>query len=208
MKNIIKKIALPLASKSGLYTNKSESWKTNRIYIKLDPTVITAPTSSITIYNPPKTNEVCIEIGEYSHIFSTFAFLKERSKIKIGKRTQLGMVSFNCADYIEVGDDVLMAWGITIMDNDSHSIDWEFRKNDVLQCYTDYKNNPENFLKNKDWSNVKTPPIIIRNKVWIGFNATILKGVSIGEGTVIGACRVLWSTIFLLILLLTGIPLK
>ena len=40
---------------------------------------------------------------------------------------------------------------------------------------------------NKDWSNVKTVQIIVEDKVWIGFGVTILKGVKIGEGAVIGA---------------------
>ena len=32
---------------------------------------------------------------------------------------------------------------------------------------------------------IKTAPVTIEDDVWIGFNATILKGVHIGEGAVI-----------------------
>ncbi|MDP5158573.1 MAG: hypothetical protein NWQ07_08360 [Flaviramulus sp.] len=39
----------------------------------------------------------------------------------------------------------------------------------------------------KDWSNVKSSPIVVKNKVWIGFNSIILKGVIIGEGAIVGA---------------------
>jgi acetyltransferase-like isoleucine patch superfamily enzyme len=38
-----------------------------------------------------------------------------------------------------------------------------------------------------DWKNIKMADIIIEDKVWIGFNVIILKGVKIGEGAVIGA---------------------
>jgi acetyltransferase-like isoleucine patch superfamily enzyme len=34
---------------------------------------------------------------------------------------------------------------------------------------------------------VKMAPIRIGNKAWIGFNVIILKGITIGEGAVIGA---------------------
>ena len=39
-------------------------------------------------------------------------------------------------------------------------------------------------LASKDWSVVRTKPIRICDKVWIGMNAIILKGVTIGEGSV------------------------
>ena len=80
-----------------------------------------------------------------------------------------------------------MAWGITLYDHNSHSIHWEERKNDNLQCYEDYLNHNGNNIVNKDWRNVVSKPIIVESKVWIGFNVTILKGVTIGEGAVIGA---------------------
>lgn len=39
----------------------------------------------------------------------------------------------------------------------------------------------------KDWIHVKICPVKICNKVWIGFNSIILKGVTIGEGSIVGA---------------------
>lgn len=44
-----------------------------------------------------------------------------------------------------------------------------------------------NMIASKDWSVVKTAPIHINEKVWIGMNAIILKGVTIGEGAIVGA---------------------
>ena len=47
----------------------------------------------------------------------------------------------------------------------------------------------------KDWSNVAHAPVVIANKAWIGFNVTVLKGVTIGEGAVVAACAVVTKDI-------------
>jgi len=39
----------------------------------------------------------------------------------------------------------------------------------------------------KDWSQVKIAPVRIEDKAWIGFNAIILKGLTIGEGAIVAA---------------------
>ena len=42
----------------------------------------------------------------------------------------------------------------------------------------------------EELKDVHSSPVIIENDAWIGFNATILKGVKIGEGAIIGAASV------------------
>jgi galactoside O-acetyltransferase len=165
-------------------------WDLHKDCVKIDPSVIIDPLASIKLSNPSTAPEPSLEIGEYSHIFCSFGFLRPEAKIKVGKRCQIGASTLIAAQSIEIGDDVLMAWGITLMDTDAHSLFWEERKNDVIQCYRDYLDDRDNFVKNKDWSHVATAGIKIGDKVWIGFNATILKGVTIGERSVIAACSV------------------
>ena len=154
-------------------------------FISVDPTAVIDPSAHIKIFIPPTPPETCLEIGENSHIFSQFSFLRPAAKIRIGKRCQLGNSHFICADRIEIGDDVIMAWGITLMDTDSHAVLWDDRKNDVLQGLSDYKTG--NIISHKDWSKIQSGPIYIGNKCWIGFEAAILKGVTIGEGSIVGA---------------------
>lgn len=76
-----------------------------------------------------------------------------------------------------MGDDVVISWGVTIVDHNSHSVDAEERLADV----TDWKNG------HKDWANVTIAPVTIKARAWIGFNAIVLKGVTIGEGAVVAA---------------------
>ncbi len=89
-------------------------------------------------------------------------------------------------DGITIGNDVIIAWNCTIYDHNSHSVLWEERKDDVTLEWESAKsgNSP---LCNKNWSVVKSAPIHICDKAWLGFGVTVLKGVTIGEGAVVAA---------------------
>ncbi|MBQ8246439.1 MAG: hypothetical protein IJZ42_04845 [Lachnospiraceae bacterium] len=58
--------------------------------------------------------------------------------------------------------------------------------NDTIQELKDIRNG-DSPIRNKDWSVVKSAPIHIEDKVWIGTGCKILKGVTIGEGAVVAA---------------------
>lgn len=137
-----------------------------------------------------KEERVYVTIGEKCLLASNFVFESPSGNISIGNNVHIGGATFFCRTKIEIHDDVTMAWGITIYDHNSHSIYWEERENDNHNCYNDYQQYNGNNIVNKDWSAVVSKPIIIHSKAWVGFNVTILKGVTIGEGAVIGACSV------------------
>ena len=116
-----------------------------------------------------------------------FIFESEKGEIEIGDRTFInGGTSLISRSKIKIGDDVTIAWGCTLYDHNSHSLDWQERQKDLEQQLNDY-NNGLDFIKNKNWETVKSRPITIEDKVWIGFDCTILNGVNIGEGAIVGA---------------------
>ncbi len=121
-----------------------------------------------------------LSIGQDSIVQANIRFEDRGGEIRIGDRAYIGKSDLVCHRSIVIGDDVIMSWGITITDHDSHSLDWEHRKNDVLDWGKG----------RKDWTHVACAPVVIRDKAWIGFNVSILKGVTVGEGAVVGACSV------------------
>jgi acetyltransferase-like isoleucine patch superfamily enzyme len=121
-----------------------------------------------------------LSVGEDSIIHAYISFEENGGKIHIGNRTFVGRSNLVCYRSLVIGDDVIMSWGITVVDHDSHSIEWTKRQHDVLDWGKGKKN----------WAHVAHAPVVIGNKVWVGFNVSILKGVMIGEGAVIGACSV------------------
>lgn len=131
-----------------------------------------------------------VTIGENSMLNCNFIFESDKGEISIGDRTFINAgTNLISRSKIEIGNDVTIAWGCTLYDHNSHSIDWKERRNDIEQQINDYKNG-ENFIKNKNWETVKSRPIKICDKVWLGFNVTVLNGVTIGEGAIVGACSV------------------
>lgn len=191
-KKLINRIFIKFSTIKSSNQNPWEIYKKN---LKIHPSVILDPAASIKFFNLPKKTHVSLKIGQDSHIFSHFNFLRPDATISVGKRCQIGSVDFVAAQEINVGDDCIMAWGITIIDTDTHSLDWENRKNDVKQCYQDYLTDRNNFIKNKDWSHVVNKSINIGDKVWVGLNVIVLKGVTIGDNSVIGAGSVVTKNI-------------
>lgn len=118
-----------------------------------------------------------LDIGDFSIVECCVSYDRENAQVSIGDRTFIGASTIVCAEKVEIGNDVLISWGCTLVDHDSHSINWSFRKNDVLAWRRG----------EKDWDGVTIQPVKICDKVWIGFNSILLKGVTVGEGAVIGA---------------------
>lgn len=118
-----------------------------------------------------------VQVGDRSMVSAKILFDRAGSVLTIGERTFIGPSVLAIAGRMEIGSDVLIAWGCTIVDHDSHAIRFSERMNDVSDWYVGVK----------DWSHVPVSPVVIENKAWIGLNSVVLKGVRIGEGSVVAA---------------------
>jgi acetyltransferase-like isoleucine patch superfamily enzyme len=126
-----------------------------------------------------------ISIGNRSILHCDINFDSNEGEVTIGDRCYIGCSHLVCYRKIDIGNDVIISWGVTIVDHNSHSLYWEQRKEDV-----------SNWARGiKHWNDVRSAPVKIQDKVWIGFNAIILKGVTIGEGAVVGAGAVVTKNV-------------
>ncbi|QTC43975.1 acyltransferase [Bacillus sp. V3] len=129
-----------------------------------------------------------LTIGNDNSIACKMIFERDKGLITIGDRNYMGKGTILIsANGIEIGNDVIMAWGVITYDHNSHSIYWDKRKNDIPSFRDEYNTAPEKIYINKDWSSVKSAKIKICDKAWIGFDAVIMKGVTIGEGSVVSS---------------------
>ena len=125
-------------------------------------------------------------IGEQCMLNAAFIFEAKTGEIIVGDRCYIGNgSSIISRERIELGNDITIAWGVTLYDHDSHSLDWLDRRKTVSHFYQNY-GIPECFDQ-IDWKKVKAAPIKVCDRVWIGFDAVVLKGVTIGEGAIVAA---------------------
>lgn len=136
---------------------------------------------------------VCVEIGDDCILKNKIIFESDSGYVKIGNGCFIGGSRIISAAGVEIGNWVTMAWGITIYDHNSHSLDYRERINDQKQQLLDWGTG--NFIINKNWSVVDKKPVSIGDYVWIGFDAVILKGVNIGTGAIVGACSMVTADV-------------
>ncbi len=134
----------------------------------------------------PKPGKTYLKIGDDTMLECQVSFESGEGEVVIGDRVYIGQSKLICRTRIEFENDIFVAWGCYFYDHDSHSLDYRDRQKDLRQQVNDYRSG-KYFIENKDWDCVNTKPIKICSNAWIGMHAIILKGVTIGEGAIVGA---------------------
>lgn len=99
--------------------------------------------------------------------------------VEIGKYSHLGPKSrIYCADKIIIGAYVGIGSNVILVDNNYHPVNPELRKK--------MRVTPEG-SELRSWKYALKKPIIIGDNVWIGENARICKGVTIGNNSIVAA---------------------
>lgn len=139
-----------------------------------------------------------IEIGANSIVYeSAKLHAVGHGIITLGTDCIIGPTKIIARDRITIGARFLTSWGVLIQDYDPHPIDPTARSHQVQEMTRNFipsftnNTNPLRSAPKPGDTPFKSAPIVIGDDVWIGANAVILKGASIGNGCVIGANAVI-----------------
>jgi acetyltransferase-like isoleucine patch superfamily enzyme len=123
------------------------------------------------------TSPVGLRVGNHVTIWRASLAADTDAVIEIGDYCYIANASLVCSARITLGSHVLVAGGVTIVDSDFHPIAPAARLADTiaLSPIGDRQRRPC----------IQALPVVIEDDVWIGYNATILKGVRVGAGATI-----------------------
>lgn len=100
------------------------------------------------------------------------------AKLTIGDYSGMSSTTLYCSLEICIGDYVNIGGGCVVTDDNHHSLDWRDRED-----------------RKKDVQTAKKAPVHIGNYVFIGSRCIILKGVTIGDRSIIQAGSVVTTNI-------------
>jgi acetyltransferase-like isoleucine patch superfamily enzyme len=101
----------------------------------------------------------------------------EEGVVEIGDYCYFTNAVLLCELTLSIGNYVVIGWNTTIADTDFHPIAPALRVADAIACSPVGAGRPRPEIQKR--------PVVIEDDVWIGPNATILKGVRIGAGSFI-----------------------
>lgn len=106
-------------------------------------------------------NAVLSVSGNFTVYYNADIKVFKNGVLTLGSGYTNAGIQIRCKQSVTIGNHVAIAKDVVIMDSDAHEI-----------CYEGH---------------VMSKPVCIEDHVWIGTRAMILKGVTIGEGAIIGA---------------------
>lgn len=103
-------------------------------------------------------------------------FVGKKASLEIGKNFFMNnFCSINCLEKISIGNNTLFGENVKLYDHNHH-----------YENVPNFKIYPNQF---------NTGPIMIGNNCWLGSNVTVLKGVTIGDNSIIGAGCVIYKDV-------------
>jgi acetyltransferase-like isoleucine patch superfamily enzyme len=154
-----------------------------------------------------------VDIDETAYVETTFSFCLFRSQEPVGVRIGRGASTYlgtmfdagprgriTLGDYalvhgariicdaeVQIGAYALISWNVVLMDSYRFPTDVSERRRALQRLAMGWPRPVDAAM----WSDLKTVPeprpVRIGSNVWIGFDACVLPGVTIGDGAVIGA---------------------
>jgi acetyltransferase-like isoleucine patch superfamily enzyme len=121
-----------------------------------------------------------VMVDAHSTIAGELLTFRHGGQIDIGQWCYVGEgTKIWSAEKIRIGNRVLIAHNVNIHDTNSHPLNAQERHRHFVEIAQ--KGHPAAI------STIKSSAVRIGDDAWIGFNSIILKGVTIGEGSIVAA---------------------
>lgn len=117
-----------------------------------------------------------LAVGEDCILDGVHFAMGRDARVSVGDRCSFSHAVLLSELEIRIGHNVVIGWNATIADTDFHPLDPAERISDAIAC------SPQGRALRPEVPRLR---VVIENDVWIGPNATVLKGVRIGRGALI-----------------------
>lgn len=154
--------------------------------VVLDATAYCETTFSFHFYRSERFGGVEYGRGASTYLGTMFD-VGPRGRVKLGECALVHGARIICDSQIFIGDYALISWNVVLMDTYRVSMQALERRAELERVPT---RQPRLAC-----ADVPAHPIQIERNVWIGFDACILPGVTIGEGSVVGAKSVVTESV-------------
>jgi acetyltransferase-like isoleucine patch superfamily enzyme len=132
--------------------------------------------------------ERAIEYGRGASTYlGTMFDLGPNARVTLGDFALVHGARIICDAEVRIGDYALISWNVVLMDNYRVPMNARERRVEMEQV-------PKRELR-LACAPVEAKPINIERNVWIGFDACVLPGVTIGEGAIVGARSVVTTSV-------------
>lgn len=153
---------------------------------KIDPKAYIE--SSYSFHCFASTREIGLRLGAGVGLYRQTVFdAGPDAYIEVGPYSMINSARLVCDAQITIGSHCLIAWNVVLMDSRRAPYDCESRRGLLSQAIEDGFHWPA--------APVPAEPITLADNVWIGFDCVVLPGVTIGEGSVVGARSVVYDDI-------------
>lgn len=124
--------------------------------------------------------EGSVSLARGAHVYSGSLFDVARGgRISVGECSMLNGVQLICDGEIEIGAYATISWNVVLMDSYRMPFAPEARRLALEERARERWNRPR--------ASAPSAPVRLHDNVWIGFDVCVLPGVTIGEGSVVGA---------------------
>jgi acetyltransferase-like isoleucine patch superfamily enzyme len=119
-----------------------------------------------------------LSIGNYAMIRGILR-VEAGGRLEIGDEVYIGDgVIISAAAEVTIGRGTFLAHGVQVFDNDTHPLDPVERQNHLDRIIGGRVHKPYS---------IPSAPVRIGKGCWIGMNSLVMKGVTIGDGSIIAA---------------------